>query len=689
MPSFLQNTNTINASPPRYIGRELSWLKFNERVLLETENTDNPLLEKIRFFVISQSNLDEFFMVRVPTVKQKIFVNGADENAAETMSQIHAAVHGYYQRATQIIENEFHNPLQKIGINIVHPKTLKKHEIKSLGRFFSREVFPILTPLAIDEERLFPHLANLGFYLAILLQRKKKKSSEKFLALLQIPPSLPKIIRVPESSKADVYVHADKFLKFFLPKLFKGFKISDSYTFRLTRDADLSLEEEDSESILNSVQGELSQRGKGKVVRLELDSHIPDFLHLLLKNALDVEDIDIYCVPSLFAFYAHKDLLHNKTLQTKAFTPFFPKRVFSYENADSFFAAIRRGDILLHHPFDTFTHVEDFIAYAASDTAVIGIKMTLYRTGDNSRIVESLIRAAQNGKAVTALVELRARFDEATNIEWAKQMEKSGVHVVYGLVDFKTHCKMTLVVRKEGTKVMRYVHLSTGNYNAATAHIYTDIGILTANKSFARDVVHLFNSLTGFSKLGTLRKISAAPGNLKKQVIEIIRREKENALSGNKAHITAKMNSLVDSDVVDELYAASCSGVKIELIIRGICVLRPQVKGLSENITVRSIVGRFLEHSRILIAHNKGENEVYLTSADWMPRNFLRRIEIMFPVENKILKEKIVHNIIPLYMDDNTNAYFLQSDGTYVKVEKKIPRINAQESLLKEEGITQ
>ncbi len=663
----------IGFQPEHYINREISWLKFNERVLEEAVDASNPLAERLRFLMITESNLDEFFMVRVAGLKQKLFNEIDAENADgmqvhEVLKKINTATRDYYEKSYQLLNKTLIPAFAERGIEINSTETLNAEQMGGVRRYFDSEIFPILTPLAVDMGHPFPRLSNRSLNLAIMLKRKNKPDSPDYFAVMQIPSVLPRLFLYSDKGGLRRYLYLDDIIQLFSHRLFKGFDVLATHAFRLTRDSDLVIEEDEGESLMKVVQLELRRREKGAAVRLEVRDTMPAAVVERLANALDLDPDDIYTIRGQLPVYGLKTLLEDPLLISESFRSFTPLAPIKYDNPAEIFGIIRKEDVLLHHPFNTFAIVEDLISAASEDPTVLGIKITLYRTGVKSRIVDALIRAARNGKQVTALVELRARFDEETNIQWAKRMEEEGVHVVYGLIGYKTHCKVALIVRKEANKIVRYVHMSTGNYNSATARLYTDLSLMTAGKDIAQDATHLFNSITGYSKLPAMQKLATAPGNLKTLVLRLIQRETQIARSGKKARIMAKMNSLVDSEVIDELYRASQAGVQVDLVVRGICCLRPGIPGISENIRVRSIVGRLLEHSRILVANNEGEPKVYLMSADWMPRNFIRRVEIAFPVQNKAIKEKIIKGILQTYFDDTESARVLGADGEYKRL---------------------
>ncbi|MFZ5627668.1 MAG: polyphosphate kinase 1 [Spirochaetota bacterium] len=686
----METSRKTEFAPEHYINRELSWLRFNERVLEEALDESNPMLERLRFLLITENNLDEFFMVRVAGLKQKLFNDIDAENADgmqvhEVLKQISVAVATYYESAYGLLDRVLMPLFRERGVQIVTSDELSAEETGKARRYFDSEIFPILTPLAVDIGHPFPRLANRSANLAVTLKRKGKEDSPEFFAVVQIPSLLPRLFLLAENEQQRRYIFLEDIIRMFSHRLFKGFDVSEIHSFRLTRDSDLVIEEDEGESLMKVIQLELRRREKGAAVRLEVRQTMPERILHRLMQALDLGRDDIYAVSGRLPMYSYKALLDDPLVAGDCFKVFTPVSPIKYDSPDDLFAQIRRDDVLLHHPFHSFALVEDLLEAASEDPTVLGIKITLYRTGTRSRIVDALMRAARNGKQVTALVELRARFDEETNIQWAKRMEEEGVHVVYGLIGYKTHCKIALIVRKEASKIVRYVHMSTGNYNSATARLYTDLSLMTVDKDIAQDATHLFNSITGYSKLPAMQKLATSPGNLKSTVIKLIRAEKELAKAGKKGRLIAKMNSLVDPEVIDELYLASQAGVQIDLIVRGICCLRPGVPGISENIRVRSIIGRLLEHSRILVAQNGGDPKIYLMSADWMPRNFVRRVEIAFPIENKAIRETMLKQILQRYLDDTDSARILQADGTYRRIrELGSEGLNAQRTFIAE-----
>ncbi len=686
----MDSSRKTEFAPEHYINRELSWLRFNERVLEEAIDESNPVLERLRFLLITENNLDEFFMVRVAGLKQKLFNDIDAENADgmqvhEVLKQISLVVSSYYATAYRLLDETLMPMFRERGVHVVSQDELSAEETAKARRYFDSEIFPILTPLAVDIGHPFPRLANRSVNLAVSLRRKGKEDSPEYFAVVQIPSLLPRLFLLSEEPQQRRYIFLEDIIRMFSHRLFKGFDVSEIHSFRLTRDSDLVIEEDEGESLMKVIQLELRRREKGAAVRLEVRRTMPENILNRLMQALDLGRDDVYAVTGRLPMYSYKALLDDPLVAAECFKVFTPVSPIKYDSPDELFAHIRRDDVLLHHPFHSFALVEDLLEAASEDPTVLGIKITLYRTGTRSRIVDALMRAARNGKQVTALVELRARFDEETNIQWAKRMEEEGVHVVYGLIGYKTHCKIALIVRKEASKIVRYVHMSTGNYNSATARLYTDLSLMTVDKDIAQDATHLFNSITGYSKLPAMQKLATSPGNLKTTVIKLIRAERDFAKAGKKGRLIAKMNSLVDPEVIDELYLASQAGVQIDLVVRGICCLRPGVPGISENIRVRSVIGRLLEHSRILVAHNGGDPKVYLMSADWMPRNFIRRVEIAFPIENKAVRETILKNILQRYLDDTDSARILQPDGTYRRIrEAGKEGVNAQRIFIAE-----
>ncbi len=668
--------------PEHFINRELSWLEFNARVLEEAEDVDNPLLERVRFLAIFASNLDEFFMVRVAGLREQAFGDSPPQDTpADGLTAIEQ-LERIARRTEQLVNQQYEcwngsvlPALAEAGIRIVAKDDLENVESKSLNKFFQQSVFPVLTPMAIDPSHPSPRFHNRGLYLAVMLERIGGIGPERLFAVVQVPQVLPRFVPVEPDDRQN-FVMLEDLIASRLPQLFGGYRIVDHATFRVTRDMDVNLLEQEADDMLRSIELRLRARQRTEAVRLEVAAGInPALLQMLVSE----EDIrggarpgnesysEVYSIRGpldMTSLFELVQTIDRADLRNPPLVPRPPAGLYRY---DDLFAEIAAHDILLHHPYDSFSPVVNFIEQAAKDPNVLAIKQTLYRTSGDSPIVRALSEAAENGKHVTALVELKARFDEANNIIWARQMERAGVHVVFGFMDLKTHCKLALVVRREGKKVRRYVHLGTGNYNPTTALTYTDLGLFTSDKAVADDVSALFNFLTGYSQQHEWRKLVVAPHDLKQRTIELIDEQAQRARDGKRARIFAKLNSLVDRRTIQALYRASQAGVPIDLLVRGICCLRPGLPGISENIRVRSIVDRFLEHSRILVFGEGDKQQVFLSSADWMPRNFVRRVEVMFPVETEDIRRRIVDDIIPTYLSDSRRTRILQADGTYVR----------------------
>jgi polyphosphate kinase len=665
--------NAVNANPfkPRhFINRELSWLEFNQRVLDQALDPANPLLERLKFFCIVSSNLDEFFEVRVAGLKQQIesgFVNRSVDGltATETFKAIVQRVRRMVADTYACWRESLKPALTKSGIRILELSELDETDHRWLEEYYHTQVRPVLTPLAIDPAHPFPQLLNKSLNLIVRLEMPKGPELLKHLAVVQIPRILPRMIQLPRSDARLDHVYLGRLIGHHLADLFPGTKIIGYWAFRVTRNSELYIDEEEIANLLMAVENELHNRRKGDAVRLEVDHDCPQpILDALLKTLRLTED-DLYQIdgplnPTRLMALHQGD--HSPELRDP---PFVAPIAVPLRNKPDLFAAIRERDILLHHPYETFNSIVELLEQAAADPDVLAIKQTLYRTGGDPRIIGALESAVQNGKQVTAVVELRARFDEANNIEWARRLEENGVHVVYGLVGYKIHAKSCLIVRREGHDIRRYVHLATGNYNPATARLYTDLGLLTCHPEFGEDITNFFNLLTGICQYQGMRKLMVAPFELHERMLQLIEREAENARRGLPARIFAKVNSLAEEKIIEALYRASQAGVKIDLIVRGICCLRPGVKGLSENITVRSIVDRFLEHSRVFYFENACQPQAFIGSADWMSRNFFRRIEVAFPIEDGVLRDRIINKILAVSLADNTKARFLRSDGSY------------------------
>ncbi len=666
----MSSPKNTHAKSTRFFNRELSWLEFNQRVLDEAGDTSNPLLERLKFFTIASSNLDEFFEVRVAGLKQQI-ESGVSSRSVDglTHQEIFAAIN---QRVHKMVVDKYacwHKELQpalaKNKIRILEFSELKKADLIWLDEFYHAQVRPVLTPLAIDPAHPFPQLLNKSLNLMVRLEMIKAGAALKHLAVVQCPAILPRLIQLPREDDRRDYIFLGHLIGHFLADLFPGTKTLGYWPFRLTRNSELYVDEGDTPNLLKAVEEELHKRRRGQAVRLEIAGNCPQEIRGALLKTLNLTEKDLYLVdgpmnPSrLMMLYAGS---HSPELRDAPFhAPVGP----ALRGKTDLFAAIRERDVLLHHPYENYSSVVDFLEHAATDHDTLAIKMTLYRTGGDPRIVGALMNAVNNGKQVTAVVELRARFDEANNIEWARKLEENGVHVVYGLVGYKIHAKCALVVRREGNEIRRYVHLGTGNYNPNTAKLYTDLSLLTCRPEFGEDATNLFNLLTGICQFQGMKKLVVAPFDLHAKMLQLIAREAANAKRGLPARIVAKFNSLVEPELIEALYAASQAGVKIDLIIRGICCLRPGVLGLSENITVRSIVDRFLEHSRIYYFDNAHQPEVFVGSADWMPRNLFRRIEVVFPIEDGILCDRVIREILGVALADNAKAKFLGADGIY------------------------
>jgi len=655
-----------------FFDRELSWLDFNFRVLEEAKNPENPILERLKFLCITETNLDEFFMIRVAGLRYHKKA-GNDEKSLNGMriseillnisKKVSEFVNDQYKTLSETILPE----LRQNNINIIlNSSELKQNEIDIVKRYYKEEVSSILTPLSIDPSHPFPHVLNRTLNLAIVLSSDEDKVTRRDLfAVVQVPSVLPRFLKLPNDGAERRFFPLEEIIKLHLSDIFFGMTIKEIHPFRILRDADISFNEETAGDLLLSVKNELKNRIWGDAVRLDVHKGAAGLVKSTLKELNLLEESEIHEIPSilnlndLMFFYGLEKSSHLK------FPFFLSRNALQLESPDKIFSAIRKNDQLLHHPFDSFQTIEELLKIASDDPKVLAIKMTLYRTSGDSPIIQYLGQAAENGKQVTVLVELKARFDEERNIKWAQKLEDSGVHVVYGVVGLKIHCKMMLIVRRENDKLRRYVHLGTGNYNSTTAKFYTDISLLTINEEITEDVGLLFNALTSFARMPKLQKLSAAPHHLKKDILDMINAETENAKKGLESKIFLKMNSLVDPDVMIALYKASTSGVKIDLVIRGICCIRPGIPGVSENIQVRSIIGRFLEHSRIYIFHNNGKPNIFLASADCMPRNFEKRIEVMFPILDEKMKSRIL-KIKDYILKDNTKARVLVSDGKYM-----------------------
>lgn len=666
--------------PEYFYNRELSWLKFNLRVLKEAMVKDTPLLERLKFIAISASNLDEFFMVRVASLWSN-FDSGVEKRDASGMS-----VHEQLVAISQAAHEQVRTQTKSLIALMAEMDAVKLHfrrvkDLSELGKdwleeYYREVVFPVLTPMAVDASRPFPFLGNKTLNLAVELI---KADGEHSMGLIQVPSVLDRIVEVEPEGKR-TFVFLEDIIASHCHDLFKGCHILDMVSFRVTRDSDLDLEEDDSVDLMKEVEESLRKRKRGAAVRLEIFKTNNNRIKKFLEENLDVTEMEVYEINGPLDPTCFFKFIGMKGMWPWLYEPFVPQRPLELPNDSDLFAAIRENDILLHHPYESFDPVVKLVSDAADDPQVLAIKQTLYRVSGNSPIVAALARAAENGKQVTVLVELKARFDEENNILWARRLEKAGCHVIYGLVGLKTHAKIILIVRKEDNGIKRYLHLGTGNYNDSTAKLYTDLGLMTANDEFGSDASAFFNLLSGYSEPPVWNKLVMAPLGLREKIYALIDNEIAMVRAGREGHIIAKMNSLIDQPVIQKLYEASAAGVHIDLIVRGICGLRTGIEGISDNITVRSIVGRQLEHSRIFWFANGGEEQLYLSSADWMPRNLNDRVELFFPVET----EEHIHRIkalLDLYLRDNVGAHMMQSNGSYRRVRNKLEPVSAQSTL--------
>jgi polyphosphate kinase len=691
-----------------YLNRELSWLAFNYRVLHEGIDDRTPLLERLKFLAIFSSNLDEYFMVRVAALKQqvnaevtKLTLDG--RTPSEQLEAINENLRPLVKQQTDLFENVLKQELEVEGIYLTNYVDLTQEQRAYLHTYFEEHIFPVLTPLAVDPSHPFPYISNLSLNLAVVL--RDPDTDEELFARVKVPQVLPRFVSLPQelchslNGKSWVWtgVPLEQVIAHNLDALFTGMVIQECHPFRVTRNADLAVEEDEADDLLLAIEQEVRKRWLGKsAVRLEIHASTPEAIRDRLRTDLELEEFDVYDIEGMLGlkdlfFFLSLSCPHLKDKPWHPVVPHFLSRVkeivdgnedgeIQQEGTD-FFTLIRNGDILVHHPYHSFTaSVQQFITQAAHDPDVLAIKMTLYRTSGDSPIINALIAAAANQKQVAVLVELKARFDEENNINWAKKLEQAGVHVVYGLVGLKTHTKTILVVRQEKNQIRRYVHVGTGNYNPKTANLYTDLGLFTCRADLGTDLTNLFNLLTGYSRQKSFRKLLVAPINMRDRMIEMIQREAEHSRKGGNGRIVAKMNALVDPPIIQALYAASQAGVKIDLIIRGICCLRPNTEGLSENIRVISVVGRFLEHSRIFYFHNDGQEEMYIGSADWMTRNLSRRVEAISPIESPQAFLEL-QEILGILLADNRHAWELQSDGKYIQRQSPAEQIQSAQAV--------
>jgi len=674
----VQGSAPVAAPSLPLLNRELSWLAFNERVLEEAYDERWPLLERLKFLAISETNLDEFFMIRVSGLLDQLsseIVAPTEDGLfpADALARVRTAVQGMEERQISCLVKDLLPKLAAAGISVLTWADLNDAQREAASTYFRRNVLPVLTPLAVDPGHPFPFLSNLSLNLAV--EVKNTETGETKFARVKVPQAMPRLLPLRElvegkkkvrPEKAE-YLLLESLIQANLAELFQGLEILSSHLFRVTRDADIEIQEDEASDLLATIEQEVRRRRFGAVVRLEVAPNTPKRVRKLLQKQLEITENEVYEVDGPLGAGDLMSLtrLDRRELKDLPFSPSVPA-VFN-EPDTSVFAAIRAGDILLHHPYDSFSPVAEMIERASIDSKTLAIKMTLYRTNPDSAILPALIRAAENGKQVAVLVELKARFDEEKNIEWAKSLEQAGVHVVYGVVGLKTHCKVALVVRREKDEIRRYVHLGTGNYNETTARIYTDFGLMTCRPEFGEDATRLFNALTGFAGKTSYARLVTAPKDMHRTVLEWIARETAHARAGRPSGIKAKMNALVDPPVIAALYEASQAGVTIDLLVRGICCLKPGVPGVSETIRVRSIVGRFLEHSRAFVFENGGDRKVWLSSADWMPRNFFRRVEAAFPVEEPALLQQVV-DVLDTMLKDNVRARRLNEDGAYERL---------------------
>ncbi len=671
-----------------FLNREIAWLTFNERVLGEAESKTTPLLERLKFIIIFHSNLDEFFMVRLSSLLRLLEQNDEtrtlsensmdDEDIEDTLDEVSVKVRQDLKRASHALYSSILPALAENHLLIAKIDDLSRAELERVDEFFELQIFPVLTPLAVDPAHPFPYLSNLSCYLVVSFE-EVGDNGEPLMAFVEIPPKLNRFVKIAARGKRHKFVLLEDVIKRHLEKLFPWTQVSGSYSIRVTRNLDYQLLEAEVKDLMKSIEFELKDRAQKIVVRMEIEGGIPEQLKNRLRVALELDHSDIYEVPGFLNIRDAGALLKIESPLSLRDNPFNPRIHPRMADEKDIFDVIRERDVILHQPFDSFVSVLEFLRLAAEDPNVLAIKQTLYRTGGDSPIIETLVRAAENGKQVTAVVELKARFDEHNNIVWARRLERAGVHVVFGFVNLKTHAKCILVVRREGAHLQKYVHLSTGNYNSATSRMYTDIGHFTCNPDITGDLVNLFNLLTGFNilsgaekpgknaKIPTFEKIKVAPFALRNSFIHLIDSEKKNHTADNPGHIILKMNSLVDTKLCQALYKASQKGVRVDLIVRGVCVLRPGLPGVSDNIRVISVVDRFLEHSRIYWFRHGGDPIIHLGSADFMPRNMDRRIEVVWPIEDAEFKGRIT-NILHFYLKDNVKSHIMQPDGTYKQV---------------------
>jgi len=667
-----------------FLNRELSWLKFNERVLNEANDLSKPLLERLRFIVITSSNLDEFFMIRVAGLKSQVEsgITRKDDTGLTAAQQLILIDH----KVRKLVGNQYRflgkiiSHMQNENIYFSNVESLSIAGRQWLDDYFYNTIYPVLTPLAINASHPFPLLTNRSLNLAVSLSRGLEDSQ---IAIIPVPSPLPRMIEVPNQAKGNTFVSLEDVITSYCTYLFCGYLVKEVITFRITRNADLLIDGEGAEDLLVEVEKSLSQRKRGEAVRLEISKSSKTFLKNFLLTVFHIAKQDVYEITGFIDVSCLMKVIDFTGYDHLRYKPFVPQIPIGLKNQENLFDAIRENDILLHHPYESFSPVVEFIRQASVDLKVLAIKQTLYRVSGNSSIVRALGQAAENGKQVTVVIEVRARFDEENNILWARRLEEAGCHVIYGVVGLKVHGKMALIIRQEEGGIRRYVHMGTGNYNDMTARLYCDMSLFTANEQIGADASNFFNMLLGYSQPSSWEKIVVAPVGLRRRLKELIENEIKFAAAGKGGHIIAKMNSLLDKDIILKLYEASCKGVKIELIVRGICSLRPGIKGVSENITVRSIVGRFLEHHRIIYFANGGTPNIYLSSADWMKRNLSERVELLFPIEDQEMLTR-VKAILQIMLKDNRKSYSMDNDGNYKAPDKRSKAVNSQEELCRE-----
>ncbi len=675
------------ADPKNFINRELSWLEFNRRVLEEAQDPSQPLMERVKFLSIFGANLDEFFEIRVAGIKQQINSGTADigpdgMTPAEVFDAIRKRTHEMVDEIYRLWNQEIVPALAENDIHILDVANLGGAQAEWAREFFRTQVFPVLTPLAVDASHPFPQVLNKSHNL--IVRARKPGNEDPLYAVVQVPRVIPRFIPIPRGSGENEpwnYVYLALLIKAHIGELFRGLELEDVRAFRITRNSDLYIDEEEAENLLRTIEQELRRSSRGNVVRLEVEADCPEDFQDWLLERFRLRDADLYKVNGPLTMTHLLPLTGNEgfaKLKDRPFTPAYDPNLPPHGDV---WQLLRREDVLLHHPYESFDSIVDLVEAAATDPLVLAIKMTLYRTSGDSPIVKALINAAQNGKQVVALVELKARFDEANNIHWARALEEAGAHVVYGLVGLKTHCKALLIVRRDEDCIRHYAHLGTGNYHPRTARIYTDLSLFTTDPELTQELAALFNTLTGLASYPGFKKLIVAPFDMSRRIRELIEHERDHARAGRPGRIIAKLNSLVDETIIKALFEASGAGVKIDLIVRGICCLRPGLPGVSENIRVISIVGRFLEHSRIFFFCNDGDPKVYLSSADWMPRNFYRRVEIAFPIESPKLREEIISEMLPALLNDRVKARELLPDGSYIRLKPRPGEPHSQAQL--------